>query len=117
MIGAVLTRITAPDSTYGWLVRVADIMLDLVVRDGVLQRLDRSTGFEGLHTNDLKRLATMRINDMLNLLDLAESDVCISTMILDIPVATYDLLVSDDFTDQQAGFNDLMVWVGKKLSG
>lgn len=116
MIGAELTRITAPASTYGWLVRVADIMLDLVVRDGVLQRLDRSTGFASLHTNDLKRLATFRINDMLKILDLAEKDVCIQSLTVDIPVATYDLLVSDDFSEQQSGFNELMVWVGKKLT-
>lgn len=116
MIGAELTRITAPASTYGWLVRVSDIMLDLVVRDGVLQRLDRSTGFESLHTNDLKRLATLRINDMLRLLDLKERDVCIQSITVDIPRATYQLLISDDFTEQQSGFNDLMVWVGKELS-
>jgi hypothetical protein len=116
MIGVELTRITAPASTYGWLVRAADIMLDVVVRDGVLQRLDRSTGFESLHTNDLKRLATLRINDMLRILDLREKEVCIQSLTVDIPRSTYDQLVSDDFTEQQTGFNDLMVWVGRELS-
>ena len=113
-VGAEVTRITAPHSTYGWLVRSGDVMLDLVVLNGELQRLDSSTGFLDLHTNDLKRLAALRIDDMLKLLSVSHDEVKTETIYVEIPEATYEMLRSDDYALQNSGFNDLMVWVGRE---
>lgn len=114
-VGAEITRIiAAANSTYGWLVRVGDVMLDLVVCHGEVKRLDSSTGFQALHTNDLKRLATLRMEDMLYLLNVSRSEVKVETMYLEIPEATYELLRSEDCVLQHSGFSDLMVWVGKE---
>jgi hypothetical protein len=113
-IGAEITRIIAPSSTYGWLVLAGDVMLDLVVRNGEVQRLDSSTGFLALHTNDLKRLAALRIDDMLKLLNVSRSEVKVETIYLEIPDTTYEMLWSEDYALQNSGFNDLMVWVGKE---
>lgn len=113
-VGAEVTRIVAPSSTYGWLVRVSDVMLDLVVCNGELKRLDSSTGFSALHTNDLKRLAALRIDDMLQLLGLSRGEVKIERIYVEIPETTYEMLRSDDYALQNCGFNELMVWVGKE---
>lgn len=113
-VGAEVTRIIAPSATYGWLVLAGDVMLDLVVRDGEFQRLDSSTGFLALHTNDLKRIAALRVHDMLELLNVTSDEVEVETFYLDIPDTTYEMLWSDDYALQNAGFSDLMVWVGKE---
>lgn len=113
-IGAEVTRIVAPLSTYGWLVRTGDVMLDLVVCDGELKRLDSSTGFQDLHVNDLKRLSALRFEDMLSLLGVSRHEVTVERIYLEIPEETYELLRSDDYNLRHCGFSDLMVWVGKE---
>lgn len=113
-VGAEVTRIVAPSSTYGWLVRAGDVMLDLVVLNGEVKRLDSSTGFLDLHTNDLKRLAALRMDDMLKILNVSLPEVRVETFCIEIPEATYEMLRSDDYALQNSGFNDLMVWVGKE---
>ena len=116
-VGAEVTRIIAPES-YGWLVRVGDVMLDLVVCHGEIKRLDSSTGFMALHTNDLKRLAALRMEDILFLLNVSRSEVTVEHIYLEIPDSTYELLRSDDNMLRHSGFSDLMVWVGKeKIKG
>ena len=115
-VGAEVTRIVTPTSSYAWLVRAGDIMLDLVVCGGEVIRLDRSVGFATLHTNDIKRFASLRIDDMTRLLGVDLNEVTVDRIYVEIPEETYELLSGDDYALQNSGFSDLMVWVGKTLA-
>lgn len=115
-VGAVITRLLAPGSTYAWVVHAGDLMLDLIVRSGAFVRLDRSRGFAGLPINDVKRLMALRTDDTLDLLRVARACVSVQRVHVEIPARTYELLACDDLPSVEAGFNEVMVWVGRELA-